>query len=1300
MGGATTLNCVMPTLPQETGQAACENSKDVIAKAIEATNFSSFAASGDLRSARSAAFESLVAMQGLQESAQMRKELNLQANLKFAAVRQQLQTQAKLKGCAVAPSVEGWKMTTCFECWQGFARPVGFSNSSSLRPVEPIDVLRFWFGGEPYSWRAGLWFSSIHPEDGSKGADATSKRARQSFGDVLRSCQAGIAKSPVASWKETSDGRVALSVLLGQLPKIVFRGQKEMILYRDVAQEVSQMALDKDANSMPWPHRLWCLMSFADSENEEIVDQAALEILQLSLQAESSKQDRIRVVHRQMKERVAVLRRFGRYPHYNDYLGRNSTSNELQWLRQKSVPGWALKATRDSDKSLVETKALPAEIPTKLPELKSKLRVLVLHGNRQTAEGFRNKTEAIFKPLVPLIDFVFLDGTFAHGAVLADDRVASGQSRGRCWWDATDDPNDIRYVGLEATIEYIDEIFATKGPFDGVLGFSQGACLAGLLASIQPKGHIDFKFCILISGFYCRDVNYLKHQLEERPEEHTLEHVKIIKEKVNMPSFHIWGDSDEMVLPWRSQLLADLFTSVHSKRVSHPSDHFNRARHQWPIHELQQWLLGEVSPFLQPSVEVKLKGPTVELEQQIRLISELLDRHPSLVDYGNEKTSGPKEKDREFADEIGNVADALSHVSDIEQQINWIQRLATVHPKGWSVLNMMDLYLSKAVATSSSRHIRAAIAETFARQLKQDYDAASVMKEMHGRPLPSSTSSPSLCVRQAPRYGSDFERRTRLSSRIARRLAAYEKPELADVDDEDLQRLRLLQPELSRKYRHITSTITTALNIQSGHNTKKDGIQLSNNDEFEAMLAATDFEKLRSMPISDAVLNPIPEPVEYATSDQLEPLFIFLESGQDLSVAKPLFDGPTSAGDIVFPKGTVTPDGRLDLCKQVIGPAGVDNLIHALDVDGAVAENPVQHLLLGNNKCEDGLPARIAQFLASGKSKLTTWYIAGNHISGHGIQPLCEVLKTDQQVRQLWLKRNPLRAVGALHIANMLNQNLKLEVLDLLNCGLLDLGAKALARGVETSFSLRHLYLDGNGFTYEGAAVIAKAATTRLRSGLKPLWTLSLGMNRLLDVGVDALVHELITDLPSSSPLPAARLCLASCGLSSAASSSLARLLGGPMHSLRYLDLGCSKATRALGEVPNRIGDEGAKTLATALMKQGEASQREDAVLLSGLVLTYNGIARVGLEALATALKQHRGLVVLNIEQTKADLRCEVAREQVRLKLAKNAQHLKFKSSEEQQLVQETLDPAHLEEIKSVYRVGNTYSPGGGIDIQ
>ena len=36
-----------------------------------------------------------------------------------------------------------------------------------------------------------------------------------------------------------------------------------------------------------------------------------------------------------------VIRRFGRFPHRNELLGRASTPQEAEWLAGDSVPGWA-----------------------------------------------------------------------------------------------------------------------------------------------------------------------------------------------------------------------------------------------------------------------------------------------------------------------------------------------------------------------------------------------------------------------------------------------------------------------------------------------------------------------------------------------------------------------------------------------------------------------------------------------------------------------------------------------------------------------------------------------------------------------------------------------------------------------------------------------------------------------------------------------------------------------------------------------------------------------------------------------
>jgi len=220
---------------------------------------------------------------------------------------------------------------------------------------------------------------------------------------------------------------------------------------------------------------------------------------------------------------------------------------------------------------------------------------------------------------------------------------------------------------------------------------------------------------------------------------------------------------------------------------------------------------------------------------------------------------------------------------------------------------------------------------------------------------------------------------------------------------------------------------------------------------------------IRDTPLSDAVLNPTPEPVAISRPDQLAPLFNFLQT------QSPLPDPTLLAGDgnLSFTRGTVCSDGRLDLCKQVIGPSGVSDLMASLRSDSAPGgAQLVKHILLGNNIAGDGLCDGIAELIGSGGSTLTTWYIAGNRLTAEGISTLCEVLKNDDQVLQLWLKRNPLKPVAGHFLGDLLAANTTLAVLDLVNCGLLDDGVSSVFDGLEASgdaSALEHLYLDGNG---------------------------------------------------------------------------------------------------------------------------------------------------------------------------------------------------------------------------------------------
>jgi hypothetical protein len=138
---------------------------------------------------------------------------------------------------------------------------------------------------------------------------------------------------------------------------------------------------------------------------------------------------------------------------------------------------------------------------------------------------------------------------------------------------------------------------------------------------------------------------------------------------------------------------------------------------------------------------------------------------------------------------------------------------------------------------------------------------------------------------------------------------------------------------------------------------------------------------------------------------------------------------------------------------------------------------------------------------------------------------------------------------------------------------------------------------------------------------------------------------------------------------------------------LRYLDLGFLKMTAALGECPNRIEAEGAKHIAHALTTNRS---------LMALELLHNNIHQDGFEALRSAMCDDppnaanlppRVLVHMNLQQFGVPFN-ELALESIRFRLKRTYQSM---TDELRATANEAIDPAHLQPIASVYRVGGKY---------
>ncbi|MEU5806145.1 gala protein [Streptomyces sp. NPDC047718] len=269
------------------------------------------------------------------------------------------------------------------------------------------------------------------------------------------------------------------------------------------------------------------------------------------------------------------------------------------------------------------------------------------------------------------------------------------------------------------------------------------------------------------------------------------------------------------------------------------------------------------------------------------------------------------------------------------------------------------------------------------------------------------------------------------------------------------------------------------------------------------------------------------------------------------------------AADETFPLGTLRADGRVDLCKQGLGPAG------AARVAAVAARSPhARHLLLGTNSIGDEGARTLAGALGDGHG-LHTLYLGCNRIGPDGVAALADALADDTSVRALWLKRNPVLAGGAATLAALLRRNRTLRTLDLVNTGIGSDGVRLLLDALRTRETpLERLFLGGNGLTADDAPLLA--ALIR-EAGVRELY---LPANHLGDEGTAVLAAAAAAD--TGRPV---RLGLGGNGIGPAGARALADALGG----IEALDLGRALSERSLGSTGNTTGDEGAYALAAAL---------------------------------------------------------------------------------------------------------------------
>jgi len=191
-----------------------------------------------------------------------------------------------------------------------------------MRTVTADDVLDFWFQRPAFKEKGGpleyrnCWFEK---------SDAFDAEIAQQFGAAVESALA----EGFADWAATPDGALALVLLLDQFPRNLFRNQAKAFAGDARARIVARQAVDRGFDiALPPVMRLFFYMPFEHSES--LPDQDLAHLLFSALDMQLPGHD---LAHWADKHRV-IIARFGRFPHRNAALGRQSSPEETEFLRQ------------------------------------------------------------------------------------------------------------------------------------------------------------------------------------------------------------------------------------------------------------------------------------------------------------------------------------------------------------------------------------------------------------------------------------------------------------------------------------------------------------------------------------------------------------------------------------------------------------------------------------------------------------------------------------------------------------------------------------------------------------------------------------------------------------------------------------------------------------------------------------------------------------------------------------------------------------------------------------------------------
>lgn len=169
------------------------------------------------------------------------------------------------------------------------------------------DVLSFWFGLKPEQW--------------FRSDPALDHQIAQRFGATLEALSRGVPDD----WRKAARDVLAAVIVLDQFPRNMYRGTPKAFATDAAALRLARSAIDTGLDQqLTTAEQQFVYMPFQHAEDLAAQEQS------VALFERTGDADGVKyaIAHRD------IIKRFGRFPHRNAILGRTSTAEEIEFLKQ------------------------------------------------------------------------------------------------------------------------------------------------------------------------------------------------------------------------------------------------------------------------------------------------------------------------------------------------------------------------------------------------------------------------------------------------------------------------------------------------------------------------------------------------------------------------------------------------------------------------------------------------------------------------------------------------------------------------------------------------------------------------------------------------------------------------------------------------------------------------------------------------------------------------------------------------------------------------------------------------------